>query len=534
MVGGAIAVARSAECAAASNDGQDIRLQRQCRGQRLVFRVVEGTRAASADAGIGSIWRAVETAAFGRTSAQRQRRQAGRDQEDGERLQSDPWLLGRAGGGLNQPIAPGASQWNVPIPSAMGCGVRRGSRHAQSPRWPRAATLLAGDCQQQQGRNGRPLIHPRPNRHSTHVTDSSRQVTQSKARGPHGYVGRPQGTGVHDPARQTTVSIRVVRGLVAALEQRGIPRAVFLRSAQFCPEQLACVEARVTRAELFRLCELALDMTADPALGLHWGEKPRRSAFNPIADLIAHSATLRDGLEALCQFHPLLSDEASFQLSEDADNVTVRCLPLAGAPEHIDRFVSEMRVVGLFLLLRAFNIEARLQRASFEYRAPSYHREYTRVFEGAECFEQPLTGIVFDRALMETVSPHQDEDTHDALRAIAERQMSRKQRASFALRVRELLLQKRCARPIKMTSVARSLGLSVRSLRRRLVAEDVSYAAVANDALAMVAKHCLVAEQRSIQETAYEMGFSDPSAFRRAFKRWTGTTPDAFRNSRLG
>jgi len=85
-----------------------------------------------------------------------------------------------------------------------------------------------------------------------------------------------------------------------------------------------------------------------------------------------------------------------------------------------------------------------------------------------------------------------------------------------------------------MRTVARALGLSVRSLRRRLVAEGVSYTSVANDALAMVAKHYLVDEQYSIQQTAHEMGFSDPRAFHRAFKSWTGMTPDAFRNSRSG
>lgn len=375
-----------------------------------------------------------------------------------------------------------------------------------------------------------------PNRELFPVTDSRGKVTRKPAHRPPLYLEGLPTPGAPDRgrARQSTVSIRVVRGLVDALEQRGVPRAVFLHSAKLCPEQLASVEARVTRAEVFRLCELGIDLTGDPALGLHWAEKPSGSVFNPLSDLIAHSATLRHGLDALCRFHPLLSDETSFVLSEDADHVTLRCLHLNAPPPRIQRFVSEMRLVGLLRLLRSFNIEARLEWASFEYAAPSYRDEYTRVFEGVERFEQPLTGIVFDRALMATASPHEDQEMYDGLRAIAERQMSQMQQASFALRVRELLLQQRCAAQMDMTSVARSLGLSVRSLRRRLVAEGVSYASVANDALAMVAKQCLVDERCSIQETAYEMGFSDPSAFHRAFKSWTGTTPDAFRNSRLG
>jgi AraC-like DNA-binding protein len=82
-----------------------------------------------------------------------------------------------------------------------------------------------------------------------------------------------------------------------------------------------------------------------------------------------------------------------------------------------------------------------------------------------------------------------------------------------------------------MDTVARSLGLSARSLRRRLADEDKSYAEVANEARAIVAKHLLRDKRKTIQETAYELGFSDTSTFHRAFKSWTGMTPRAYRES---
>lgn len=310
-----------------------------------------------------------------------------------------------------------------------------------------------------------------------------------------------------------------------------MPRAQLLQWAQLCPERLAYADARVTQTEAYRICELAVDMTADPALGLHLGETLIGCALNPVADLIAHSATLREGFDALSRFHPMLSDHPSFEVCEQDDQVTVRCMPFSSASQRVQRLASEILVAGLFRLIRSFDIDARLERASFRYAAPSYSVEYARAFQHVACFEQPFTGIVFDRALMDSVSPLKDQDVHDGLRAVAERHLLRTQRATIALRVRELLLQQRAGIRPDMSTVARALGLSARSLRRRLAAEGISYSAVANDALVMVAKHFLVDEQRSIQETAYEMGFSDRGAFHRAFKTWTGTTPRAFRTS---
>ena len=79
-----------------------------------------------------------------------------------------------------------------------------------------------------------------------------------------------------------------------------------------------------------------------------------------------------------------------------------------------------------------------------------------------------------------------------------------------------------------MPSVARALGVSARSLRRRLSEEGTLYNAVVDEALSALAIWLLVDEQRTIQEVSHELAFSDASTFCRAFKRWTGTTPKQF------
>jgi AraC-like DNA-binding protein len=330
--------------------------------------------------------------------------------------------------------------------------------------------------------------------------------------------------------------MRFVRGLVDAMAQAGVPRVELLRAARIEAQQLDAAEARLPRSEAYRIFELAMDLAGDPALGLHTAEGLAGAAFVPThvleAGLVGHSASLRQAFESLSQFQRLLGDDPYFELREQDDKVTVRCLRLPGQSLRLQRFSAEVILTNFFRLIRYFSAHARPKRVSFEYAAPPYHGEYTRVFENTERFEQPFTGIVLDRGLLDVPSPHKDEGMHEALRALAERRTMRlTQGVPYALRVREFLVQQGSARRIDMETVARALGLSVRSLRRRLASEGKSYNAVEGDALAIVAKHLLRDERRTIQETAYEMGFSDTTTFHRAFKRWTGMTPSAYQES---
>jgi AraC-like DNA-binding protein len=349
-----------------------------------------------------------------------------------------------------------------------------------------------------------------------------------RSRTPRDAATRPRSQDPH-PA---TLSVHVASGLIEAAEKAGVSRVELLRAAKLEPEQLAAQDSRLPSADVYRLCEVAIDLTGDPAFGLHWSERIGEATFVLISPLIAHCSNLRQAIEALSQFHSLLNDQSSFQFIELEDKVRVRSRGLVDSSAPVQRLAAEMMVAGFVRLIRYFRSDARPDRVSFEYAAPSYHEEYARIFEHAHHFDQPFTGIEFDRALLDAPAPHKDAEVHDALQALAERRLLRiTQRTPYALRVRDLLVQQVQAQRADMKTVARSLGLSVRSLRRRLVAEGKPYNTVVNEAMAIVAKHLLRDKQRTIQETAYEMGFSDANTFHRAFKSWTGTTPSVYRNA---
>lgn len=329
--------------------------------------------------------------------------------------------------------------------------------------------------------------------------------------------------------RESTISIRVAQGLVDAVAASGIDRKTFLAKAQFDTSVLDDEDGRLPRSHMFRLCELALDLTGDEAFGLHWGEQCTDSTFTPLSHLIAHSANLREGFQTLFEFQRLMTDEVRYELVEEGEHVTLRLHSASDGAPRICKFVTEMEAVGIYRLMRSFGADVRPEYVNFAYRAPDYRSEYARIFHGIERFEQPFSGLTFSRTLMSSVPPHKDDDVRSALQAIASRRVLRlTKRTPYALRVRDQLVKLGPCVRSDMSQVAHELGMSVRSLRRRLEAEGETFNAVANEAAAIIAKQLLEDKHKSIQEAAFEMGFADASGFHRAFKRWTGVTPRSY------
>lgn len=326
------------------------------------------------------------------------------------------------------------------------------------------------------------------------------------------------------------VSVVLIRVLVEACELAGVSREQLLNAAAFDAGRLDDNDGRVSLTEYEGVQLAALDLTRDEALGLHIGDQAHFAGFDVMASLIAHAATLRDGLQAYSRFHRILSDVPDTTLSESSRSATLRH-EAAGANARCNRLRAELALAGLMRLIRyVAGAEATVDRVCFEHAAPGHAAEYTRIFGRAVVFEEPFTAIEFDRALLDRAPLHRDPELYAALESQASRKLSRLEGArSVKTRVVDYLMARSLRNRPDMAEVAQHLGMSVRSLRRRLSVEGVTYAEAFDEALASVAKSMLRDPEQSIVGAAYAMGFSDSSAFHRAFKRWTGITPNQYR-----
>ena len=320
------------------------------------------------------------------------------------------------------------------------------------------------------------------------------------------------------------VSILLVRTLVDAVEAAHIPRGDFLSRVGFDAERLEALDGRLELDEYDALIQHALDATSDPALGLRVLDNPAiAAAYNVTSHLVAHAKCLRESIDTLARYHRLISDRPYWEVEEDERTATIRYRGEAGPPR-ARRYRAEFTVTAMYKMAQYFVRNARPLRVAFEHAAPPYRDVYTQAFDGLARFEQPFTGIVIPRELMDETHANRDAEFHSTLQEHATKKLARLERATtYAERVSARIASDPSRRD--MRAVARALGVSPRTLRRRLAEEGAQFNATVDRALASLATRLLVDERSTIQEIAHRLHFSDASTFCRAFKRWTGATP---------
>ncbi len=325
------------------------------------------------------------------------------------------------------------------------------------------------------------------------------------------------------------ISVPLVRLLADNVVRMGVDRAEWLAHAGVDPALLEDPRARVGVAEYDRLQELALAMTGDPALGLHMGEQASVGVLNVVGYLFMNCRTIEEAFTVFNRYHRIISDCRESRMEKDADTATIFYEFPRGSTA-CNRLRAEF---GLVLLVRIGHLlvghpVAPLQ-VRFEHPTPAYAAEYARVFGCEAVFDCTETSVVLPRALLEAEQAHASRELFGVLQAQADRMLAQLESRGFADRVRELILgQYGGIRPDAATVAAR-FHISVRTLNRRLRAEGTGYREVADAAAFEKARQRLADPGAGIQEIAYELGFSEPSAFHRAFRRWAGVSPQKYR-----
>jgi AraC-like DNA-binding protein len=328
------------------------------------------------------------------------------------------------------------------------------------------------------------------------------------------------------------VSIVLVRGILAELKAHGIDSAAVIEGLPLTDAALSDVRGRLPVADFTVLVMRAMELRGDPGFGLTLAQNAPANMLQILGLMLLSTRTLREAFALLTRYSSLTADGVSYSLSEHGQQATFAYhSPLR--PDVTTRFSADFTLVTALRVAQHFFGGAHLRpiSAHFEHAAPSYRDRYVPIFGCPVSFGQRSNALTFPLELLDQVQLHADSTVTAALCQMGDRVLSDLTRPrSVSDRIRMLLQSTGALVCIDPARLARGVGLTRRALRRRLAAEGTSLSDLVDEARCKVACEEL-RRSGSIENVATRVGYSERSAFHRAFKRWTGQTPIEYARS---
>jgi AraC-like DNA-binding protein len=330
-------------------------------------------------------------------------------------------------------------------------------------------------------------------------------------------------------AEKGTISIHFVRSVADAVRARGLDDQELLREAGISPELLGVARSRVSAHDYAALWRLVIRRLDDEFFGQD-SRRMKAGSFALMCMSIVHCSNLRAALNRAGRFIGVLLDDLGVELSETGRDarITLRQRPAAGVARVFAHETLLVMIQGLSCWLVGRRVP--ILRAGFAYPAPAHSAEYQVLFSTSLRFEQPHTFIEFHAGALELPVVQDESSAKDFLRIAPENILLKYKNAqSLAARIRRRLRQQLPYEMVALATVAREFHTAPATLRRRLRAEGQSYQSIKDDLRRDLAITYLSSTRKTVREIAEELGFLDPSAFHRAFRRWAHTSPGAYR-----
>ena len=332
---------------------------------------------------------------------------------------------------------------------------------------------------------------------------------------------------------ELTVGAGLARGLMKFAIARGADPAALSARSGITSADVGDQDHRVPISSYIALMRAAKDLSGDAAIALHYGDEVDLSEVS-IAGLIMNaSADMREAFVQMNRFGRLAVEveteagESRFKhVLENGELWLVDTRANPNAFHELTEVTFARQICGLRRFLpRPFALKVHVTHP-----APAYAAEYSRVFGCPVVFEGRWNAMRTDATLQSHKVALQPHYVFGVLSEKAEALVRQLENSKSARgRVESLLMPMLHTGDVGMDAIATKMGVSRQTLFRRLKAENVTFEKVLDDLRHRLALNYLSGRKASVNETAYLVGFSDPAAFSRAFKRWTGKSPSEMR-----
>jgi AraC-like DNA-binding protein len=329
------------------------------------------------------------------------------------------------------------------------------------------------------------------------------------------------------------VSASILLQLFGYLSSLGIDADALLASLGLDSAPFKATDARIPVELYVQIGSEAARLSGDPCFGLHLGEFTEAGSWSILGYLMMNCRTLGEAFEKSTKYCRIIGDLIVGTPSFVKGMIKVVLVPPPNLPSLSRHFYEAALSSTVTMMRRLTGLDISPVEVRIAYPVPASVSEYQRVFQCSVLFDQPETSMTLDPVIGSSPVLYANPGLLDRMEGYAREFLAGLNEKDAVTRATmRLILSRLQDESLSIASVAREMAMSVRTLQTRLGTEGTSFVDLLSGARESLARRYL-SENFPVDEITFLLGFSEPSVFRKAFKKWTGMTPGEFREQAL-
>jgi len=326
-----------------------------------------------------------------------------------------------------------------------------------------------------------------------------------------------------------TVSVTVLSQMFLYLNALGVDLEALLRSLGVEPETVKAPDTRLPIETYLRIQDGAAEFVHDPYFGLHMGEYAEAGSWSILGYLMMNCKTLGEAFEKSGKYSRIIGNLIEARAELRLNKVKVVFFTPPQAPK-MSRHCFESTFSSSVRMMRSLSgVALNPLEVTFIYPEPASRAEYERIFRCPVRFGQRENSMTIDLGITSLPVRLANPTLREQFERYAQNFLDEmEQRDQTTRAVTKIILARLDDEALSIEKVAREMAVSVRTLQKRLDDEGVGFSDLLKDIRQNLAQKYL-RENYSVEQITYLLGFSEPSVFRKAFKKWSGVTPGEYR-----
>ena len=332
---------------------------------------------------------------------------------------------------------------------------------------------------------------------------------------------------------EPSLSPRFIAYIRDFLQDKAIDPAPLFEQANLSIDEDGELAPSIPVSKIAKLFELVAEQTHCPNLGIELSEGYHFESASIITLAIMAAPTVEEGMRTLVHYDKYVDSAISVDLTVDGELGFYSFQLITPSGVNVEYLNDYLLCYIVFAMQKAVRKAMPIKKVCFTHQRPANTKKNQFIedfFAAPVHYGAPVNGIFFNQSYLGEKLSTANSLLYEILcNALKNYYSYSSGHYDFVDTVsREILLQLKKQTPT-MASVAESLLMTERTLRRRLHEENLTFIAIKQTARESRARYFLQHTKLSLAEISYELGFSELSAFCRAFRSWTGETPSAYK-----